>query len=663
MPDLSSLVNAPPTPSGATQANVLRGRVTKTPSSDADTLEVAVMSYTAEVTYEIPPSNWTPRGASLPQAGADCAVLIDNVGDVHLVTYAGANVFGGGGSGGIPGPPGPVGPPGGVTYTLPIGNGSLQSFVVTHGLGTKDVTVAVYRTAAPFDNVFAEVERTSINAITVRTTVVPATNELTVLVAAAGTPGVGPAGPAGPTGPQGATGTAGPPGAAGPQGITGAPGPTGPSGTITEADVWALRAHWTMIGGGGSVFTVSSRIRWTGTVRPIAIGRDPTLATAGYFDITCPPIGQLVTGSGGATDDTATVDGILLNNWEILWYVLPFGQNNTSLPGNFRKTGYTAAATVPTNWVPIAANSGNAWIIWYPERIFLAVNGGVYGTGEQVRRGGLTDLQVHTNNKDGAAATASMRTLGAGAQQAAAGNDARLLNWRGEWTAVDTYAINDVVSYLGSDYKATAAITAGGAAPGTPQTVSFKATGWAVAHTCTRIASGAAVPWSATTVAEADYAYFFLDVTTAGTLTFDKEAGTAGYMRIYDATGTQIYAGNADDVNRAVTVQRYYIRIEGNVTAPESGTIRLTPGTAVVQVGSAWLLIAQGATGAADKNYVHNQASAAVTWTVVHNLAKFPAVEVVDSGGNWLIPNVQFVDLNTLTVTFATAASGKAYVN
>src|SRR6478736_3144164 len=62
-----------------------------------------------------------------------------------------------------------------------------------------------------------------------------------------------------------------------------------------------------------------------------------------------------------------------------------------------------------------------------------------------------------------------------------------------------------------------------------------------------------------------------------------------------------------------------------------------------------------GGSGGGDLNYTHNQSSVASTWTVVHNLGKFPAVEVVDSGGTVLIPTVTFVDPNTLTVSFAGA--------
>jgi hypothetical protein len=48
----------------------------------------------------------------------------------------------------------------------------------------------------------------------------------------------------------------------------------------------------------------------------------------------------------------------------------------------------------------------------------------------EVANGSLTDAEIAAANKDGEAATASMRTLGTGAKQAAAGNDARLSDER-----------------------------------------------------------------------------------------------------------------------------------------------------------------------------------------------------------------------------------------
>ena len=51
-------------------------------------------------------------------------------------------------------------------------------------------------------------------------------------------------------------------------------------------------------------------------------------------------------------------------------------------------------------------------------------------TAAQLADGTITDVDVASANKDGTAATPSLRTLGTGAQQACAGNDARLSNAR-----------------------------------------------------------------------------------------------------------------------------------------------------------------------------------------------------------------------------------------
>ncbi len=69
------------------------------------------------------------------------------------------------------------------------------------------------------------------------------------------------------------------------------------------------------------------------------------------------------------------------------------------------------------------------------------------------------------------------------------------------------------------------------------------------------------------------------------------------------------------------------------------------------------------ASDAADKNYVHNQPVASITWTVQHNLDKFPSCTMVLSTGQQGYGDVTFIDENNLTITFAGAESGKAYIN
>ena len=64
-----------------------------------------------------------------------------------------------------------------------------------------------------------------------------------------------------------------------------------------------------------------------------------------------------------------------------------------------------------------------------------------------------------------------------------------------------------------------------------------------------------------------------------------------------------------------------------------------------------------------DKNYVHNQPVASITWTVQHNLDKFPSCTMVLSTGQQGYGDVTFIDENNLTITFAAAETGKAYIN
>lgn len=64
-----------------------------------------------------------------------------------------------------------------------------------------------------------------------------------------------------------------------------------------------------------------------------------------------------------------------------------------------------------------------------------------------------------------------------------------------------------------------------------------------------------------------------------------------------------------------------------------------------------------------DQTYTHTQSVASATWTITHNLNKRPSVTVVDSGGTVVIGDVQYIDDNTIIITFIGAFSGAAYLN
>ena len=64
-----------------------------------------------------------------------------------------------------------------------------------------------------------------------------------------------------------------------------------------------------------------------------------------------------------------------------------------------------------------------------------------------------------------------------------------------------------------------------------------------------------------------------------------------------------------------------------------------------------------------DKNYVHPQPVASATWTVQHDLNKFPSVTSVNTNNIEMYGEVVFDDLNSLTINFSAAFSGQAFIN
>ena len=64
-----------------------------------------------------------------------------------------------------------------------------------------------------------------------------------------------------------------------------------------------------------------------------------------------------------------------------------------------------------------------------------------------------------------------------------------------------------------------------------------------------------------------------------------------------------------------------------------------------------------------DKNFVYVQATSSDIWEITHNLNKYPAVTVVDSGGSVVVGEIVYIDENKVRITFVSAFSGKAYFN
>lgn len=67
--------------------------------------------------------------------------------------------------------------------------------------------------------------------------------------------------------------------------------------------------------------------------------------------------------------------------------------------------------------------------------------------------------------------------------------------------------------------------------------------------------------------------------------------------------------------------------------------------------------------GGGDANFVYIQSTPEAIWEITHSLGKKPSVTVVDSADNVVMGEIEYVNLNSVKITFAGAFSGKAYFN
>ena len=67
--------------------------------------------------------------------------------------------------------------------------------------------------------------------------------------------------------------------------------------------------------------------------------------------------------------------------------------------------------------------------------------------------------------------------------------------------------------------------------------------------------------------------------------------------------------------------------------------------------------------GASFSTFVYEAPTASSLWTITHNLACYPSVTIVDSAGTVIVPDIEYLDINSLRVIFAYAMGGTAYLN
>lgn len=123
-------------------------------------------------------------------------------------------------------------------------------------------------------------------------------------------------------------------------------------------DLYPRHAQHSMTGGGTVKYASDNYFSWTSRFT-VNAGRGPTKALAGLFDITMPAAGTPLNVVGGAPARNWTAAGVLIDNWQALYYALPLGGPQASVPGNFYIASYGVDWNIPENWVFIAARSGD----------------------------------------------------------------------------------------------------------------------------------------------------------------------------------------------------------------------------------------------------------------------------------------------------------------
>lgn len=129
MPDLLSLAEGRRDAAAAIPPNVVEAVIARAPSSPDDELAVIVPSFDAHRLFEI--RFWNPRGLVLPSVDDEALVAFSEDGEPWLVAFS-STLWDEGGAAGAA-----------EKYATSIGDGSSTEFLISHGLGTSDISAEV----------------------------------------------------------------------------------------------------------------------------------------------------------------------------------------------------------------------------------------------------------------------------------------------------------------------------------------------------------------------------------------------------------------------------------------------------------------------------------------------------------------------------------------
>jgi hypothetical protein len=82
--DISRLLNPI---HGTGSGSTLRGTVVEGPANVASPMRVSIKRLASDIEYEVPATNWMPRGALVPTVGDIALVVLDDFGDAWVPAW------------------------------------------------------------------------------------------------------------------------------------------------------------------------------------------------------------------------------------------------------------------------------------------------------------------------------------------------------------------------------------------------------------------------------------------------------------------------------------------------------------------------------------------------------------------------------------------------
>ena len=212
--------------------------------------------------------------------------------------------------------------------------------------------------------------------------------------------------------------------------------------------------------------------------------------------------------------------------------------------------------------------------------------------------------------------------------------------------------------------------------------------------------SGGGTPWSSITsivISNMDLSGQivspFLEYLIDEQVLFQDVAGKGSFghyiMRGYTQIGTtnfytltlEYLGGNGSiDMDHYYTLVNFYLELGANEvnsidtsdttfidmtpTTPTSGNVEITASlSATGTPDNTTFLRGDNTWVKADKDFVFTQAVPSATWSIQHDMDKFPSVSVVNNNNVLMYGNITYIDKNNLTINFSAGFSGKAYLN